>query len=177
MTRNESKLHIIQGEYKVAGGEETVISTILGSCVAACLRDPVVRVGGMNHFLLPGKDSQEGMQYGAFAMEVLINALLKAGARRERIEAKLFGGARMLQGLTDIGEQNAEFAKRFLSDEGITYLGGSLGGDEARRVMFWPGTGVARQQRLAHQEATFVREIKAPAPAPEDDGDVELFAA
>ena len=174
---SEKRINLIQGEYKVSADPKVVFSTLLGSCVGACIRDPIAAVGGMNHFLLPGKDSQEGMQYGAFAMEVLINALLKAGARRERIEAKLFGGARMLQGLTDIGEQNAEFAKRFLSDEGITYLGGSLGGDEARRVMFWPGTGVARQQRLAHQEATFVREIKAPAPAPEDDGDVELFAA
>jgi chemotaxis protein CheD len=170
------KHHLIQGEYKVASGDETVISTILGSCVAACLRDPVARIGGMNHFLLPGNDlSREGMQYGAFAMEVLINALLKAGASRDRLEAKLFGGARMLQGLTDIGEQNAQFARRFLTDEGIAYLGGSLGGTEARRVLFWPATGVARQQRLAHQESTFTREAKPAAPS--DGGDLELFSA
>lgn len=171
------KLHLIQGEYRITNDENAVISTILGSCVAACIRDPMAKVGGMNHFLLPGRtDSAEGLQYGAFLMEVLINELLKAGARRDRLEAKLFGGARMLQGLTDIGRQNAVFARQFLEDEGIPYLGGSLGGDTARRVLFWPVTGVARQQKLVHQAETFVREAAAPA-APRDDGDVELFAA
>lgn len=175
MMGSGGKLHLIQGEYKITSDENAVISTILGSCVAACIRDPRARVGGMNHFLLPGRDSGEGLQYGAFLMEVLINELLKAGARRDRLEAKLFGGARMLQGLTDIGRQNAAFARQFLDDEGIPYLGGSLGGDTARRVLFWPVTGVARQQRLVQQEA-FVQEAAAPA-APRDDGDVELFAA
>jgi chemotaxis protein CheD len=176
MNAAEKKIHLIQGECKVAGGDHTVLSTILGSCVAACMRDPVARIGGMNHFLLPGRsDSQEGMQYGAFLMEVLINELLKAGARRDRLEAKLFGGARMLQGLTDIGRQNAHFAQTFLEAEGIPHLGGSLGGDAARRVLFWPATGVARQQKLVNQTDPFVQE--AAPPPPSSGGDLELFAA
>ena len=176
MTGHEKKIHLIQGECKVAKGDHTVLSTILGSCVAACMRDPVARIGGMNHFLLPGRsDSQEGMQYGAFLMEVLINELLKAGARRDRLEAKLFGGARMLQGLTDIGRQNGVFARTFLEAEGIPFLGGSLGGDAARRVLFWPATGVARQQLLVNQTDPFVQEAAPPPPAA--GGDLELFAA
>ena len=108
----EIKINLIQGEYRVVDCEHTVVSTILGSCVSACLRDPVAGIGGMNHFLLPGSNESEGVQYGAYAMEVLINALLKSGARRDRLEAKLFGGARMVKGLIDIGQQNALFARR-----------------------------------------------------------------
>lgn len=176
MSHAGGKLHLIQGEYRVSADEQTVISTILGSCVAACLRDPMAGIGGMNHFLLPGRnDSQEGLQYGAFLMELLINELLKAGARRDRLEAKLFGGACMLQGLTDIGAQNAAFARQFLDAEGITYLGGSLGGSMARRVLFWPVTGVARQQCLVNQTEPFAREARPPAPSVGND--VELFAA
>ncbi len=171
----QTKVHLIQGEHLVVDDADTVVSTILGSCVAACLRDPVAGVGGMNHFLLPGRsDSHEGVQYGAYAMEVLINALLKRGARRDRLEAKLFGGARMVQGLTDIGSQNASFARTFLEHEGIAFLGGSLGGSSARRLLYWPVSGVARQHRLAVQNAKIDLQPKAPAPF---TGEVELFAA
>jgi chemotaxis protein CheD len=175
MREARTKLHLIQGEHRVVNDADTVLSTILGSCVAACLRDPLAGVGGMNHFLLPGRsDSNEGVQYGAYAMEVLINALLKRGARRDRLEAKLFGGARMVQGLTDIGSQNAQFARTFLEHEGIAYLGGSLGGSSARRLLYWPVSGVAHQHRLAEQNAKIPREQTAPPPF---DGEVELFAA
>lgn len=112
------------------------MTTILGSCVAACMRDPLARVGGMNHFLLPGVDGDEGMRYGVQSMELLVNALLRRGARRERMEVKLFGGGRLISGLTDVGSQNAAFAERFVRDEGLTYAGGSLRGDRARRIQF-----------------------------------------
>ena len=168
--------HIVQGEYLVLEDPEAEISTILGSCVAACMRDPVRGVGGMNHFLLPGEgNGAEGLQYGAYAMELLINGLLSRGARRDRLQAKLFGGGRMLRGLTDIGRQNAAFAERFLRDESITYSGGSLGGDHARRIVFSPSTGKVRQQRLVSQADVFKRESK-PAPAPAA-ADLELFGA
>ena len=90
------RVHIIQGEYKVVSDPDVVLTTILGSCVAACLRDPVSGVGGMNHFLLPGTGSVTGgdaTRYGVHLMELLINGLLKQGARRDRLEAKIFGGA------------------------------------------------------------------------------------
>jgi chemotaxis protein CheD len=168
--------NIVQGEFFISDDPSVMISTILGSCVAACMRDPVAGVGGMNHFLLPGDEgSRDGSRYGAYLMELLINGLLARGARRERLEAKLFGGARMLNGLTDIGSQNAMFAERFLAHECIAYKGGSLGGDYGRRIHYWPGTGSVNQQRLVKDKEVFVRE-RAPRLAPvADDGELELF--
>jgi chemotaxis protein CheD len=92
---------VIQGEFKVSDDPNVVLSTILGSCVAACMRDPVAGVGGMNHFLLPGQANGTGgeaTRYGVHLMELLINGLLKKGARRERIEAKIIGGAKTISG-------------------------------------------------------------------------------
>lgn len=171
------KLTLIQGEYRVSTDPAVMISTILGSCVAACIRDPLAGVGGMNHFLLPGTQDSEGMQYGAYAMELLINAILQRGGRRDRLEAKLFGGGRMLQGLTDIGRQNSAFARKFLQDEGIGFAGGSLGGDHARRVLYWPVTGVARQQKLEAHKSAFSEELTRAGPigAPAAEGEVEMF--
>ena len=113
------KIHVIQGEFHVAEGEDVVLTTILGSCVAACIRDPVLGIGGMNHFLLPGATGDEGLRYGVQSMELLLNALLRKGARRERLEVKLFGGAHLFDGLSDVGAQNSTFAEQFLRDEGL----------------------------------------------------------
>ena len=171
------RAHVIQGEFRVCDDPDLVLTTILGSCVAACIRDPVARVGGMNHFLLPGADGDEGLRYGVQSMELLVNALLRRGARRERLEVKLFGGARLIDGLTDIGSQNAVFAERFVRDEGLTYAGGSLRGDRARRVQYWPVSGRARQVLLAPDNTrVFAVERQRPAPAPADTtGALELF--
>ena len=108
------KVHVIQGEFHVSDEPDLMLTTILGSCVAACVRDPVTGVGGMNHFLLPGEEGGEGLRYGVQSMELLVNALLRRGARRDRLEVKLFGGARLIDGLTDVGSQNAAFAERFV---------------------------------------------------------------
>ena len=174
----ERRVHVVQGEFHVTDDPGVVLTTILGSCVAACLRDPLARVGGMNHFLLPGCGGEAGgdtVRHGVHAMELLVNGLLRKGARRERLEAKLFGGARMLEGLTDIGTQNAEFAEYFLQRERIAFAGGSLGGDRGRRVQFWPASGRARQMTIEQGEATvFAAERRAKA-APADVGSVELF--
>src|SRR5580692_5502055 len=97
-----ARIHLIQGDCRVTADPEVIMTTVLGSCIATCMRDPVAMVGGMNHFLLPegqGTDRPTSMRYGAHAMELLVNALLTLGARRERLEAKLFGGARMTDGL------------------------------------------------------------------------------
>lgn len=164
---------VIQGEHRIGRGEHEVLTTVLGSCVACCLHDPVHRVGGMNHFLLPDGAGGPGepARYGLQAMELLINALLRAGSRKPDLEAKLFGGARMRDGLGGIGAANAAFARRFLEDEEITCIASSLGGTRARRVRFWPGTGRA-QMRLLDQTV--------PEPAPKvppraAGGEVTLF--
>ena len=171
------KVHVIQGQYHVSSDADLVLTTILGSCVAACVRDPVAGVGGMNHFLLPGEDGGEGLRYGVQSMVLLVNALLRRGARRDRLEVKLFGGARLIDGLTDVGSQNAAFGERFVRDEGLTYVGGSLRGQRARRIQYWPVSGRARQVLLESQERqVFATERPARASAPEQTGgDKELF--
>jgi chemotaxis protein CheD len=169
----ERRIHLVQGECRVTGDPGVVLATTLGSCVAACISDPAARIGGMNHFLLP--ESSEGLvslRYGAFAMELLINGLLSKGARRDRMEAKLFGGGRLSEGLADIGEKNATFAREFLEREGIAFAGGSLGGGLARRVQFWPVSGRARQQTLARGDALLFQPKPTRAAS---DGAVELF--
>jgi chemotaxis protein CheD len=170
------KIHVIQGEFHVAQGDDVVLTTILGSCVAACIRDPATGMGGMNHFLLPGEAGDEGMRYGVQSMELLLNDLLRKGCRRDRLEVKLFGGAHLFDGLSDVGGQNSTFAERFVRDEGLRHVGGSLRGDRARRIQFWPGSGRARQILLAPTEAkVFVAERRQPAAPVQDSGALELF--
>lgn len=168
------RITILQGEARVETGENVVLTTLLGSCVAACMRDPQAGVGGMNHFLLPG-DTGEGRaeSYGLYLMEILINDLLKRGARRHALEAKLFGGARTVSGLSDIGAKNAAFARRFLEMEGIRLIGGDLGGDRGRRIEYWPFSGRARQILMKN-----ACEVQPPATLqqrPAAGGDLELF--
>jgi chemotaxis protein CheD len=170
------RVHVIQGEYKVSNDPDVVLTTILGSCVAACLRDPSAGVGGMNHFLLPGNDGREAERYGVHLMELLVNELLKRGARRERLEAKLFGGGKTMEGLSDIGSLNAAFAERFLRNEGITVNGGSLRGDRGRRIQFWPVNGRARQVFLTNDQVPVsVARPVAPVLAPASSGDIDFF--
>lgn len=167
------RINIVQGEYHVSGDPRLAITTLLGSCVAACLCDPVAKVGGMNHFLLPGEDASSPLmaRHGVHLMELLINGLLKMGAARHRLEAKLFGGARTMNVLGDYGATNAKFAQEFLRREGILITGGSLGGETGRRIQFWPVTGRVRQK--------LVRAVDEPARAaiatPPTGGDLELF--
>lgn len=138
---------LTQGEFH-ASRDPVVLSTILGSCVAVCLHDPDSGIGGMNHFLLPdGGEAHDARseRYGVNAMEQLINALLRLGARRSAMVAKAFGGANMSPRLNPIGDANACFARQFLASEGIPCLAESYGGVNARRVLFWPHSGKAQQ--------------------------------
>ncbi len=163
--------HISQGEFAVGDMTGGTITTILGSCVATCLHDPTARVGGMNHFLLPdgcGSNSPAA-SFGINAMELLINALIKQGAIRSRLQAKVFGGARMVAGLSDVGLKNAGFITDFLRRENILCTGQSLGGVQARRVLFWPENGRARQKLLGG--SSIVERAVEPVRA----NDVELF--
>lgn len=167
-----NRVTVIQGEWVVSHDEHTVMTTILGSCVAACIRDPVAGIGGMNHFLLPDSRGSsrvgEAERYGVHLMELLVNGLLKDGASRNRLEAKLFGGCSFMTGRYAIGARNIEFAKQFLKAEGIREHGGSTGGDKGRRIEFWPVTGRARQIFLRHAP------VEKP-PKPPRGGDIELF--
>jgi chemotaxis protein CheD len=109
-------------------------------------------------------------------MELLINDILRRGGKRHRLEAKLFGGGRMFNGLTDVGECNASFAERFLKDEGVPVLGGSLRGPQARRVQFWPACGRAMQRFVDDpSQIQILREAPVRRPKVEDEGTVELF--
>jgi len=160
-------VHVMQGEHHVSDREDTVMTTVLGSCVSACLHDPVRRIGGMNHFLLPGEAGSSDVRHASAAMERLVNTLLKQGARRDRLEAKLFGGSRMVSGLPDVGRRNGEAALSFLAVEGITLRAQSLGGTNARRVRFWPATGRAQQ--------LLVEEVPQAVPATPGFGSIEIF--
>ena len=135
---------------------DMLIVTVLGSCVSACLRDPLSRVGGMNHFMLPfqGASSRsegplsESARYGAYAMEVLVNHLLSLGARRDRIQAKVFGAGRIVPGMSDVGARNADFAVEYLQRENIPIIAKDLGRDEASKVYFFPRSGKVLLKRL-----------------------------
>ena len=159
---------IMPGEYFVSCSEE-IISTVLGSCVSACIRDPELRVGGMNHFMLPdGTDSRQvgpgeippQARYGLFAMEHLINEILKLGARRETLEVKLFGGGRVLEAMTDIGERNITFVQDYLRTEELKVFSQDLGGVHPRKVNYFPHTGrvLVKKLRGLHQKAIVDRE-------------------
>lgn len=166
---------LIQGEYRVSRDPEIVLSTVLGSCVSACIFDPVARVGGMNHFLLPGVEgsNQSELKYGAMAMELLINDLLKQGAARSQLRVKLFGGARMSASFSDIGEKNVIFARAYLQREGFQVVAESVGGQQARRLHFRPATGAARLVMLPPTEAP--PERRPPRPIAKPDTGITLF--
>jgi chemotaxis protein CheD len=182
---------ILPGEYYVTRGEE-VISTVLGSCISACVRDPVRHVGGMNHFMLP-EDGSSGApnnwldpavglatRYGSYAMESLINDLLKLGATRQRLEVKVFGGGRVLSGMTDVGARNISFVRKFLELEGYQIAAEDLGGTQPRKVVYFPATGKVKLRRLrpvenriiSHHEQLYLASIGNQAAG---GGDVELF--
>ena len=168
------------GDTYVTSDKDEVLTTLLGSCIAACIRDPNAAVGGMNHFLLPtgaGRD-REAECYGVNAMELLINDILKRGGDRRRLEAKIFGGANVVSALSDVGARNATFARQFLTDEGIVIVGTDVGGTAARRIQYSPKKGTAKRvlvkdtaRQLVERELLASRAIAARPEAP----DVEFF--
>lgn len=153
MTVDHVSHHVGQGDLLIAKGEATVIAAVLGSCVAACLWDPFERLGGMNHILLPhdATCSNAATDAAESAMHILVEELLQRGAERQRIRAKVFGGARMIETSNDIGRQNANAVLAFLDAQSIECVASSLGGDRGRKIRFWPATGRVRQQFLPHQ--------------------------
>jgi chemotaxis protein CheD len=163
-------IYIAQGEDAVATDPDVMITTILGSCISICLWDEGVPVGGMNHLLLPGMPSNGDPMNtsGAIAMERLINQMVRHGAVRSRLRAKLFGGSSMLEGRTDIGARNAEFGRSYLENEGIPCDAENVGGTQARKLRYFPATGVA-QMKLVDEAPVLTPVVK------EEANDVELF--
>ena len=170
---------VLPGEFYVHD-QDVVITTTLGSCVAACLHDPGAGVGGLNHFMLPVGEASAGARFGAFAMELLINELIRRGARRGHMEARIFGGGAVMRSLsrTLIGDKNVAFAREFLSREGIPLRGSDVLDVVPRRICMFPRSGLVLCRRLpaaaaaryADQEVRYGSEL-ARAPA----GSVELF--
>jgi chemotaxis protein CheD len=138
---------IFPGEYYVTKKLDEVLVTVLGSCVAACIRDPIAKIGGMNHFMLPSHktgnwgDDSRSTRFGNFAMEKLINELIKAGCDRNRMEIKVFGGGNVTDTSNAVGSDNAAFVMRYLADEGLRCAAQDLGGSLPRRIHYYPSTG------------------------------------
>lgn len=174
---------ILPGEYFVTR-EEILLVTVLGSCVAACIRDTESGIGGMNHFMLPddGRDAlSSSARYGTYAMEVLINHLIKLGARRHRMEAKVFGGGAVLESLSssNVGVRNAEFVLDYLKTEKIPIVAKDLLDSYPRKVYYFPAIGKVLVKKLhrVHNDTLFSREreYKARLSSAKVEGDVELF--
>jgi chemotaxis protein CheD len=180
---------LLPGEYYVTAHSE-VVCTVLGSCVSACIRDPRINVGGMNHFMLPldasngssawGAAVSAATRYGNVAMERLINDILKLGGRRENLEIKLVGGGRVLAEMTtDIGARNIDFVCQYVRDEGFKVLSEDLGDVYARRVMYFPQTGRMRVRQLVSGRdpnlATRERQYMEQLDAKPVEGEIELF--
>lgn len=181
---NSEAAKILPGEYFVSN-DGMLLVTVLGSCVAACIRDTEAGLGGMNHFMLPDDGGRETVttsaRYGTYAMEVLVNHLLKLGARRNRLEAKVFGGGAVLASLSssNVGARNAEFVLNYLKTEKIPVVAKDLLDSYPRKVYYFPSTGRALVKKLhrVHNETLFTRErdYKARLSGSDMAGDVELF--
>jgi chemotaxis protein CheD len=178
---------LVPGDFYVTKHDE-VLLTVLGSCVSVCLRDPVIGIGGMNHFMLPRPPAQEkehwhglsgtATRYGTASMEQLIGNIIKHGGDRNRLEVKLFGGGRVLAGVTDVGRQNIEFAREFMATERLPVVAEEMGGVWPRQIQYFPRTGRARVRRLerpdrqlAEREVHYLDVIEH-KPKP---GDLDLF--
>ena len=142
---------VLPGEYFVAN-EDIVIMTVLGSCIAACLWDSKLRIGGMNHFMLPEGGADTSGRYGSYAMELLINELVKMGSTRENLQAKVFGGGQVISGFTtmNVGERNTKFVMDYLQTERIPIVSKDVLDIYPRKVVFFPVSGKAMVKRLAH---------------------------
>jgi len=186
-TRETVSAKILPGQYYVTTDDECIV-TVLGSCVSACIRDRVYDIGGMNHFMLPRSfqdtddspiDMSDAARYGNYAMEHLINDILKHGGRRENLEVKVVGGGRIIAGMTNIGSKNISFIREYLQTEGMDILAEDVGDIYPRKVVYYPLTGKVKvkKMRTLHndtiraREERYMHEIARESVA----GDVELF--
>ncbi|MBI5918111.1 MAG: chemoreceptor glutamine deamidase CheD [Nitrosomonadales bacterium] len=183
---NIESVKILPGEFYVTARDMALV-TVLGSCVAACIRDRESGIGGMNHFMLPDVKNDAGSpvgtsaRYGTYAMEMMINQLLKIGARRSNLQAKVFGGGSVLRGFTvaNVGERNAEFVQDYLRTEGISLVAQDMLDVYPRKVYFFPRTGKVLVKKLkdVHNDTIIEREqtYSSRLKAADVQGEVELF--
>ncbi len=187
-TNDKYAAKILPGEVYVTA-EDEVITTVLGSCVSACVRDPIFKVGGMNHFMLPlssgtgSWDSDGGLstRYGNYAMELLINEILKHGGSRKNLEVKIFGGGQVLSKTmsSNVGERNIRFVEEYLHLEGLKLVAKDVGDIYPRKVVFHPHTGLVRVKKLrnmhnrtvAERESAYMKTIDQQPVA----GEIDLF--
>jgi chemotaxis protein CheD len=180
-------IKIFSGEWGVSNVQEEMFATILGSCVSACVHDPVIKIGGMNHFLLP-RDTDDGTvvaehaaaRYGVYAMEMLINGVLKAGGQKNRLEFKLFGGGNVLNNnSTKIGSKNANFVRQFMRDEGLKIISEDLEGEQPRSVHYYPTSGKVMMRKLQRAEDFAIveeeKQYQRKLQTKPVEGDIELF--
>lgn len=183
--RSRVTAKVLPGEFYVSKNDE-LISTVLGSCIAACVYDESLGIGGMNHFMLPiekGVDPSNAhslnCRYGNWAMEFLINEVLKNGAAKRNLKVKLFGGGKIIRSMTDIGLGNIRFARAYLQEEGLELVSHDVGGPWPRKVIFNPQTGKAQVKKLRdmHNETIEKREVRYLHDIEEQDSktDIELF--
>lgn len=178
---------LLPGQYFVTMREEAIYTT-LGSCISACIRDRLTGIGGMNHFMLPlskddgslkAADISASARYGNYAMEHLINDILKNGGKRQHLEAKIFGGGRIMANMTDVGKRNILFARDYLSTEKIEIASQDVGDIFPRMVVYFPKSGKVKVKRLrslhnntiAEQEIEYLSTIETRPVS----GDIELF--
>lgn len=184
-TFDSDAVKVLPGEYFVSQSD-MVLVTVLGSCVSACIRDRQLGIGGMNHFMLPDTGTRDetyspSARYGAYAMEVLINHLLKSGARRERLEAKIFGGGRVMASLagSDVGKRNVAFVQEYLKNERIPVIAEDLLDVYPRKVYYFPRDGRVMLKKMMHTRNNTViereREYADRLTAEPVSGDIELF--
>lgn len=177
----KNRINVIQGDFYVSDDRDLVLSTVLGSCIAICLYDPAIEAGGMNHFLLaePGGgraiDPLKQRLYGAFAMEQLINEMIKRGASRSTMKAHIYGGSNINRAMAHIGSSNASFARDFLRQDGIPISLEDTGGSSARRLELKPATGQIRCKHIPTEDVpSSAMPMMRPA-EPNRVGDVEFF--
>lgn len=167
----------MQCKHHVSSEEDVVLAAVLGSCIAVCAFDETAKVGGMNHILLPGGKSnasnEQGSMYGINLMELLLNDLFKRGARRGRLQLKLFGGAKLFDTGLDAGARNIEFISEFVANENLEVSASSLGGNLGRQVEFQPVTGRSRQRFISDHKDDIL--VTPPKSSSGETGEVEFF--
>lgn len=187
-TRNKPAAKILPGEYYVTTEDELIL-TVLGSCISACIRDPIFQIGGMNHFMLPAGNKHSSMwndtaasestRYGNVAMEHLITTIQKNGGRRDNLEVKIAGGGRILASMTDVGRRNIEFVVNYIHTEGLKLAKQDVGDIYPRKVIYNPMDGklLVKKLRALHnntiveREETYMHEIDH-TPV---EGEIDLF--
>jgi len=189
-TNNSHVAKLLPGQYYVTVNHE-LITTVLGSCISACIRDTLFGIGGMNHFMLPISKTENGSgwggninssatRYGNFAMEHLINGILTNGGQRKNLEVKIFGGGRIISQMTDVGANNISFVRDYIDNEALNLVSENVGDIYPRKILYDPKTGKVKMKKLRslHNDTIISRETsysKTLIDTPEETGDIDLF--